>query len=165
MDTYEIEESNYRYLCLVSCFAIAIIALIIAIVVSYMTKPDTLLLLQDKPCADLEILKQKYSTQNDVLWDMLSGGIKSVTIDQHPTPYIYLLAYFNESNEQMVKDIVGAIGKCLNTGHNPVMLSHKDLEDPEIENDYGVFIEKYRIPLEESQVMLVEDVNKVKIEI
>lgn len=110
-----------------------------------------------KDCS-FETLKAKYPNQSDVLWKMLQIGINSTTIE----PQIYLFAYMDQqSTSGVINDIVQSTGNCLQTGSNPLMLSHRHFEGAKMEEDYGIAIDEYRKPLEASLVMLVTDIDKV----
>lgn len=57
--------------------------------------------------------------------------------------------------------IIDITAKCLNSKNKPLLLTAKDFSSDEMQNDYGVAIETYKIPLKESGILAVSDIDKV----
>lgn len=110
-----------------------------------------------------EQLKSKHPTQSSLLWKALSLGIDKVKSDKSPA--IYLLVYGDAMPDQLINNIVNWTSFCMKTNFDPLRLDHTNFSSAEMEADYGVAIDRFHTPLIESQVMLVNNLNKVFIRV
>lgn len=135
-----------------------ICVLIIAIVLYVLptSKPEV-------PQCSFDSLKTEFPNEDDMLWKSFRLSVKSVLDEKKQS--VLLLAYSGtKPPNRLIDAIVNMTVQCM-SGEDAIKLDYRDFASKEIITDYGVVVSKYREPLQEHGVMLINDVNKVTFEI
>lgn len=138
-------------------YGLIAIAVLVAIVVAlYSPSPKV-----KYHCPEFKDLPAKFSTQDITLFKSLKIGIEGVLNNDPTRPSVFLLAYHDiDTAHRLMKEIVLATAHCMNAS-DPIKLDGKRFVTKEMENDYGVIIDRYQKQLEHNGIMFVEDVNRM----
>lgn len=121
-----------------------------------MTKPA------EKNCTILLKFKDSYPGLDELSWKLLKVGVEHVQKDIPPQPTVFFILHHNQRKAKTFADnIATSIHGCLEAKDEPIILNENDLNTPENIEDYGSVISEYKPKLEQSNVMVVHDIQAV----
>lgn len=101
------------------------------------------------------------------MWRNLYTGISEMKQFQRPSVFMLL---YNKSSEETLEEVLRNISSHVNcvlrkvtndSENTPIVLSGKELRLPELMEDYGIFIDKYKPELERKNVMIIKNLDEV----
>lgn len=105
------------------------------------------------------------NNNNDTLWQALDSGIKDMKNFHKPS--VFLLLY-QKSSEQILEQILQNISYHVNCvldkstdNLDPIVLTAKQLHLPELMEDYGLLLDKYKAKLELKNLMIVRNLEEI----
>lgn len=109
-------------------------------------------------------LESQFPNQRKQIWTALKFGIETTINDDPTRPSIYLFVY-NDPNtvSRFMSAVTQLTRNCMEAWVDPLVLGRDQLSSSEMQNDYGVALEKYKPELSNSGVLLVNDIDRVSI--
>lgn len=149
----------------ITLFVVVIIALIVGVFLRRLSKNhDTL-----KPsinCSSFTSLNDKYENQDKKLFKALQAGIEGMYKKKPQVPTVVTFFSTNEETiNEVLRDVIKIAKECINQSHEPLSLSHKDFNIEKFFKDNRKIITEYKNKLEESTIMVINNVDKIKSEI
>nr|CAH7725093.1 unnamed protein product [Callosobruchus chinensis] len=112
---------------------------------------------------NLKKLSKKYNSQSKDFWRNIQVMIEEVKNLEQPKSLVFV---YSEGNYRTVKEIILAISQlatCIISRCNSsvVRLVPEDFSTTEVMQEYGKIITRTKTPLEESGVMIVENIERI----
>ncbi|XP_059620014.1 uncharacterized protein LOC132263992 [Phlebotomus argentipes] len=112
-----------------------------------------------KDCNDtFKHIARKFSNQDDKFWQSIYIGLKAV-VSEESRPNIITFLYNDTKSLDVFQAIVDVTKQCINPSREPIILTGNELNP--LQDNYGVIIETYKPQLQESRIMVVEDLQKI----
>lgn len=117
----------------------------------------------ETPQCSFDSLKAEFPNEDDMLWKSFRLSVKSVLDEEKQS--VILLAYSGtEPPKRLIDAIVNTTVYCM-SGEDAIKLDYRDFSAKELITDYGVVVSRLREPLRKHKVLLINDVNKVTLQL
>lgn len=141
-------------------YALYSILIVIVVTISIIWYGVSINSLTDNACA-----LDSYKDQ-DIFSNLYSGILE---MKKFKKPSVFILLYKNSSEdalERILHNVSAHVNCVLQKGINdaesiPIVLTAKELHLPELMEDYGIFIDKYKSELQKKNVMIVKNLDEV----
>lgn len=107
----------------------------------------------------------QFKNQDKILWKSLKSGIEG-TFNSSIKPQPSIFALFSNDKDTMdniMREIIDITKKCIDSTKEPINLSKNDLSSNELQEDHTKLILKFKSELEEREIMIINDIDKVPI--
>jgi hypothetical protein len=112
-----------------------------------------------KKCDGFFKLSTNYPSYGQDVFLSLKFGVEDLLNKDPCRPSVFLFVHDGEIRS-FINQVVAETVKCLQTA-GPILLSSQDFKNPEMKQDYGSALAKYKEPLEESSILVVYDLDDV----
>ncbi|KAK9889809.1 hypothetical protein WA026_007181 [Henosepilachna vigintioctopunctata] len=112
----------------------------------------------------IDLLKQKFPKQKDLLWKAVASGLNDTVRFQQPSSYILLYqAEAGDTVKKLIKELSHyAVCYLSNCNNIPIELNRNILNSKFVGvSDYGVIISQYKKDLEDVGVMVIENLDEM----
>lgn len=143
-------------------FIVILLAVLVGVYIKYVPKEEHGVVAN---CSAFLNINQ-FSNQDEKLWKALKMGIEGTFNDNKPRPSVFaLFSNDKDTMKSIMRQIVDITQKCTNSIGNPLNLSVTDLSSSEFQEDHTKLILKFKVELEKRKIMIINDIDKVPINV